>query len=149
MTDINAFAEVAKSGDLVADLSTPRPVIDEGRLAANIARVQAYMDAHSLNFRPHIKTHKIPALATAQLAAGAKGINCQKITEAEVFADCASWIDRVDAMTVECHSDVILTETLLTAISESGGRFDVRHLESNPHLGFDIVTLERSAALTA
>src|SRR5882762_9303714 len=86
MTDINAFAEVAKSGDLVADLSTPRPVIDEDRLAANIARVQAYMDAHSLNFRPHIKTHKIPALATAQLAAGAKGINCQKITEAEVFA---------------------------------------------------------------
>jgi D-serine deaminase-like pyridoxal phosphate-dependent protein len=86
MTDINAFAEIAKSGDIVADLSTPRPIIDEDRLAANILRVQTYMNAHSLNFRPHIKTHKIPALAAAQRAAGAKGINCQKITEAEIFA---------------------------------------------------------------
>ncbi|TCU20044.1 alanine racemase-like protein [Rhizobium sullae] len=42
--------------------------------------------AHGLRFRPHIKTHKIPALAAAQVAAGANGINCQKISEAEVFA---------------------------------------------------------------
>ena len=82
----NPFAVVAKPGDRVADLSTPRPVIDEDRLAANIARTQAYMDKHGLNFRPHIKTHKIPALAAEQIAAGAKGINCQKISEAEVFA---------------------------------------------------------------
>ncbi|MGV1759038.1 D-TA family PLP-dependent enzyme [Rhizobium sp. A22-96] len=76
-----------KSGDRIEGLSTPRPIIDEERLAANIARVQSYMDAHGLNFRPHIKTHKIPAVARAQVAAGAKGINCQKITEAEAFAD--------------------------------------------------------------
>ncbi|CCM78792.1 D-TA family PLP-dependent enzyme [Rhizobium mesoamericanum] len=82
----NPFAVVAKPGDRVADLSTPRPIIDEDRLAANIARVQAYMDQHGLNFRPHIKTHKIPALAAEQITAGAKGINCQKISEAEAFA---------------------------------------------------------------
>ncbi|CAN7529566.1 D-TA family PLP-dependent enzyme [Rhizobium rhizogenes] len=76
-----------RPGDRIEDLSTPRPIIDEDRMAGNIARVQAYMDEHGLNFRPHIKTHKIPALASAQVAAGAKGINCQKITEAEVFAD--------------------------------------------------------------
>ncbi|ARM91865.1 alanine racemase domain-containing protein (plasmid) [Rhizobium sp. CIAT894] len=81
-----SFAVVARAGDRIADLSTPRPVIDEDRLAANIARVQSHMDQHGLNFRPHIKTHKIPALAVAQLAAGARGINCQKVTEAEVFA---------------------------------------------------------------
>ncbi|MBB4236223.1 D-TA family PLP-dependent enzyme [Rhizobium esperanzae] len=82
-----SFAVVARAGDRIADLSTPRPVIDEDRLAANINRVQSYMDEHGLNFRPHIKTHKIPALAVAQVAAGAKGINCQKVTEAEVFAE--------------------------------------------------------------
>nr|WP_316656330.1 D-TA family PLP-dependent enzyme [uncultured Gellertiella sp.] len=79
--------EIARPGDRIETLSTPRPIIDEDRMAANIARVQAYMDRHGLSFRPHVKTHKIPALATAQLAAGAKGINCQKITEAEAFAD--------------------------------------------------------------
>jgi D-serine deaminase-like pyridoxal phosphate-dependent protein len=69
------------------DVMTPLPVIDEDRLAANIARCQDYMAAHGLAFRPHIKTHKIPAVAKAQLAAGAVGVNCQKVTEAEVFAD--------------------------------------------------------------
>jgi FkbM family methyltransferase len=63
--------------------------------------------------------------------------------EAEVFADCSSWIDRVDAMSVECHSDVMQTDALLTAVSANGGHFVVRHLESNPQLGFDIVTLQR------
>lgn len=76
-----------RPGDRLESVSTPRPVIDEDRLAGNIARVQRYMDAQGLSFRPHIKTHKIPALAHEQIAAGARGINCQKITEAEIFAD--------------------------------------------------------------
>jgi D-serine deaminase-like pyridoxal phosphate-dependent protein len=76
-----------KPGDALSSLSTPLPVIDEDRLAANILRVQSYMDSHALKFRPHIKTHKIPAIARQQVEAGATGINCQKITEAEVFAE--------------------------------------------------------------
>jgi D-serine deaminase-like pyridoxal phosphate-dependent protein len=79
--------DLPRAGDPIASVPTPQPVIDEARLAANIARVQSYMDAHGLAFRPHIKTHKIPALAEAQRQAGARGINCQKITEAEAFAD--------------------------------------------------------------
>ncbi|MGV8936659.1 MAG: D-TA family PLP-dependent enzyme [Allorhizobium sp.] len=81
------YPTIAKPGESIFDLSTPLPVIDETRLAANIARVQSYMDASGLKFRPHIKTHKIPAVAKLQVDAGARGINCQKITEAEVFAD--------------------------------------------------------------
>lgn len=76
-----------KPGDAVADLSTPRPVIDEDRVRANIERVQSYADQHGLAFRPHIKTHKLPSVAKLQVEAGAKGINCQKISEAEVFAE--------------------------------------------------------------
>ena len=53
-------------------VQTPMPVIDEDRLAGNIARAQAYLDTHGLAFRPHIKTHKIPAVARAQLDAGAR-----------------------------------------------------------------------------
>ena len=54
-----------KPGQPISELSTPLPLVDEGRLAANIARVQSYMDSHGLAFRPHIKTHKIPAIAAA------------------------------------------------------------------------------------
>ena len=40
-----------------------------------------------LSLRPHIKTHKIPEFAHLQIKLGAKGINCQKLGEAEVIAD--------------------------------------------------------------
>lgn len=75
------------AGIPISNIQTPMPIIDETRLAANIAKTQSYCDAHGKQFRPHIKTHKIPAIAQQQIAAGAQGINCQKVTEAEVFAD--------------------------------------------------------------
>ncbi len=77
----------ARIGQSINTLSTPVPVIDEDIVAGNIARVQTYMNKIGRSFRPHIKTHKIPDIAKAQLDAGARGINCQKVSEAEVFAD--------------------------------------------------------------
>jgi D-serine deaminase-like pyridoxal phosphate-dependent protein len=53
----------------------------------NIRRVQAQLDRHGIGNRPHIKTHKIPAIGRLQLDGGATGIVCQKIGEIEVFAD--------------------------------------------------------------
>ncbi len=75
------------AGTPLDQVLTPMPVIDEDRLEANIRRAQSYFDEHGKGLRPHIKTHKIVAVAEAQRAAGAVGINCQKVSEAEVFAD--------------------------------------------------------------
>ena len=61
--------------------------------------------------------------------------------EAELFADCRSWIGRVGAMVVECHTDVMTASELLDTLVDNGGRFALAHLESNPHLGFELVTL--------
>lgn len=76
-----------KAGTALADIPTPMAVVDEARMERNIARAQSYFDDCGKAFRPHVKTHKIAALALQQLAAGAVGINCQKVTEAEAFAD--------------------------------------------------------------
>lgn len=65
---------------------TPSVVIDLDRVARNIARLQAACDAAGLANRPHIKTHKSPVLARMQIEAGARGVTCQKIGEAEVMA---------------------------------------------------------------
>jgi D-serine deaminase-like pyridoxal phosphate-dependent protein len=70
----------------IAELETPVPVVDIDRLEANIARLQAYLDKHKIANRPHVKTHKIPAIAKMQMDAGAIGITCQKVSEAEVMA---------------------------------------------------------------
>jgi D-serine deaminase-like pyridoxal phosphate-dependent protein len=72
---------------LVEELDTPAVVIDLDIVAANIKRAQDTLSGHGLNNRPHIKTHKIPALAKMQMDAGAVGITCQKLGEVEVMAD--------------------------------------------------------------
>ncbi|HVI64180.1 MAG TPA: D-TA family PLP-dependent enzyme, partial [Bradyrhizobium sp.] len=53
----------------------------------NIARIQKACEAAGVANRPHIKTHKSPLLAKMQIAAGASGITCQKLGEAEVMAE--------------------------------------------------------------
>ena len=73
-------------GASLAQLDTPVAVVDVARMEANIVRLQTYLDAHNLVNRPHIKTHKIPAIALQQVEAGAAGITCQKIGEAEIMA---------------------------------------------------------------
>jgi D-serine deaminase-like pyridoxal phosphate-dependent protein len=72
---------------IAREYGTPVAVIDLDRVERNIARVQAACDAAGVANRPHIKTHKSPMLARRQIEAGAKGITCQKLGEAEVMAD--------------------------------------------------------------
>jgi D-serine deaminase-like pyridoxal phosphate-dependent protein len=72
---------------LLSDLSTPQVLIDHTRAMNNIARVQALATDAGVRLRPHAKTHKSPAVARWQLDAGAVGIACAKIGEAEVFAE--------------------------------------------------------------
>ncbi len=71
----------------VDDLDTPSVTVRLDIMEANIRRVQALLDRHGVANRPHIKTHKIPALGKLQMAAGAVGITCQKLGEVEVFTD--------------------------------------------------------------
>jgi D-serine deaminase-like pyridoxal phosphate-dependent protein len=72
---------------IAAEFGTPAVVIDLDRVERNVARVQAQCDRAGMANRPHIKTHKIPALAKLQIENGARGITCQKLGEAEVMAD--------------------------------------------------------------
>lgn len=74
-------------GTPVEQLETPVAIVDLDQLATNISRLQRYLDQHHIANRPHIKTHKIPAIAHMQVAAGAVGITCQKLGEAEIMAD--------------------------------------------------------------
>lgn len=74
-------------GRHTADLETPVPIIDIDVVARNLARWQARCDNAGFTNRPHIKTHKLVALAKAQIDLGAKGITVQKLGEAEVMAD--------------------------------------------------------------
>jgi D-serine deaminase-like pyridoxal phosphate-dependent protein len=67
-------------------LPTPQVLIDRTRAMNNVARVQSLASNAGVRLRPHSKTHKSPVVAGWQIDAGAVGICCAKIGEAEVFA---------------------------------------------------------------
>jgi len=70
----------------IRELATPAPLIDVDIMARNIGRAAQMCRAAGVDYRPHAKTHKIPELAHQQVRAGAVGITCAKIGEAEVMA---------------------------------------------------------------
>lgn len=81
---MNVFHEI-RAGRLSVP-ETPCLVVDEPLARENIARVQQGVNAAGCQLRPHIKTHKMPYFARLQLEAGAAGITCAKVSEAEVMA---------------------------------------------------------------
>src|SRR5262245_12100603 len=72
--------------DSLSSLTTPRVFVDRPRLRANITAMQSLASSAGVALRPHAKTHKSPVIAKWQIEAGAVGICCAKLGEAEVFA---------------------------------------------------------------
>jgi D-serine deaminase-like pyridoxal phosphate-dependent protein len=70
---------------LVHDLDTPALVCDMELLERNIDAMAAHCREIDIPLRVHIKSHKIPEIAHMQLNAGAIGVTCQKVGEAEVM----------------------------------------------------------------
>lgn len=87
------FTEAATIVNPDVVLDTPCMVVDETILRKNIEEMQEFANRHGVALRPHIKTHKTPEIARMQLAAGAIGITCAKLGEAEVMADQAGVLD--------------------------------------------------------
>src|SRR5687767_6410888 len=69
------------------DLPTPAPLVDLDRLEANIATMAAFFRDRPARLRPHTKTHRAPAIARMQIAAGASGVTAAKVSMAEAMVD--------------------------------------------------------------
>ena len=69
-----------------SDLPTPALVLDQQALDRNIAIMAEWAQAAGIAIRPHAKTHKSADIARRQIAAGAVGICCAKLGEAEALA---------------------------------------------------------------
>lgn len=66
-------------------LDTPCLIVDEAIMTRNITTMAAFAAEHGVGLRPHIKTHKTPEVARLQMEAGAIGLTCAKLGEAEVM----------------------------------------------------------------
>lgn len=77
----------ASPGDPLDQVDTPALLVDLDAFERNLDRMAAETTARGLRLRPHAKTHKSTDVAKAQIARGAVGLCCQKVSEAEALAD--------------------------------------------------------------
>ena len=77
----------------VSDLDTPVLVLDIDVLKGNIEYMRDVTRAAGIHYRPHTKTHKSSTIAHMQRDAGAVGVCCAKLGEAEVMA--ANGVDNI------------------------------------------------------
>jgi D-serine deaminase-like pyridoxal phosphate-dependent protein len=68
------------------DIPTPALLLDADRFERNLARMRDHVRAAGKHYRPHAKTHRCPEIARCQIEAGALGVACAKLGEAEVMA---------------------------------------------------------------
>lgn len=73
--------------NIATEIDTPALLVDLDQLAANISRYAEEARGAGAHLRPHIKTHKTLGIARMQLEAGAVGLSCAKLSEAEIYAD--------------------------------------------------------------
>ena len=70
-----------------SEIDTPVLLVDIEALEYNIGKMADHFRKANKNLRPHSKSHKTPEIAKMQLTAGAIGITCAKLGEAEVMAE--------------------------------------------------------------
>ncbi|MDS1139835.1 DSD1 family PLP-dependent enzyme [Pusillimonas sp. SM2304] len=80
-----AIAPAAQIGDALADIDTPSLLLDLDAFEDNLRAMQALAERHGVGLRPHAKAHRCPDISLRQLALGAQGICCQKVSEAVPF----------------------------------------------------------------
>ena len=77
----------ARIGQHVEELDTPTLLLDRAASDRNLARMAAFFRDRPAKLRPHFKNNKCVTLAKRQLAAGAVGMTCAKLGEAEILVD--------------------------------------------------------------
>src|SRR2546428_8227835 len=68
------------------EIPTPALLLDLDRFERTLQRMTAHVRRTGKSIRPHAKTHKCPEIAKRQIQAGALGVACAKLGEAEVMA---------------------------------------------------------------
>src|SRR5262245_42205359 len=77
----------ATVGMALAEVDTPALVIDLDAFERNLRRMADFAAKSGVRLRAHAKTHKSPIIAARQVALGAVGVCCQKVSEAEVMVE--------------------------------------------------------------
>lgn len=71
----------------VEEIRTPALLVDLNAMEANLRGMAEFFAPRPAKLRPHFKNHKVPLLALRQLRAGAIGLTCATVREAEILVE--------------------------------------------------------------
>lgn len=77
----------AEAGMPLAEVDTPSLILDLDAFERNLRRLNDSLAGKTVRVRPHAKSHKCPEIALRQIALGAVGVCCQKVSEAEALVE--------------------------------------------------------------
>lgn len=77
----------ATIGMPLSEVDTPALILELDAFEANLKRMQESLAGRPVKVRPHAKSHKCPQIALRQIAHGAVGVCCQKVSEAEALVE--------------------------------------------------------------
>jgi len=80
-----SYYNPAEIGMPLADVDTPALILELDAFEHNLKRLQDSLAGRNVKVRPHAKSNKCPEIALRQMALGAVGVCCQKVSEAAVF----------------------------------------------------------------
>src|SRR3972149_7617340 len=79
------FRPAAETGMPLNEAAPPCRPLELDVFERNLARLPESLRGKSIRLRPHAKSHKCPEIALRQIALGAVGVCCQKVSEAEAL----------------------------------------------------------------
>jgi D-serine deaminase-like pyridoxal phosphate-dependent protein len=133
----------ARPGMRVEEVDTPALLLDLDAFERNLRRLNATLAGRSVRVRPHAKSHKCPQIALRQVALGAVGVCCQKVSEAQALVQGgvrdvlvanevvgAGKLQRLAALAHQarigvCVDDADNVRELAAAVRAAGSRVDV------------------------
>jgi D-serine deaminase-like pyridoxal phosphate-dependent protein len=126
----HAFDHVGEPGSRLL-IPTPALVCDLDLLSQNILLMASRVSAAGVSVRPHVKSHKSAFVARRQLEAGAVGLSCAKVAEAEAI------VDRLASDGYDRPVSILLTSPLVgaasaTRVADLAARCDLMAVADHP-----------------
>ena len=129
----------ASPGMRLEEVDTPALILDLDAFERNLRRMREAVAGRKIRVRAHSKTHKSPDIARLQIAAGAVGVCCQKVSEAEALVEGGvadvlisnevvgeAKLARLAALSKRARIGICVDDvTNLRAIAATGGTLDV------------------------
>ncbi len=122
--DRPTLSQAGQIGEALSELDTPCLILDLAAFERNLDRLMASVANTNIAVRPHAKSHKCPKIAKRQVSNGAVGICCQKVSEAQVFAD-EGILDILLSNEIVGPKKIAATLSLARQLQAAGGRLTV------------------------